>query len=214
MVCGFLYDDGVCSPFIAGTKKRANTATTAIAGNAAARCGPKVLSSQAHPPLPEDALMGTRRRTATADRRQQGTGEGDSGNHGRIRHRRVRWVRIDREFNWWIFDGFYRRGLTNPDIQRLIRLKDQGLGMVRRIGDSAQASDIKQIHDAGIAMTGVEKVPGTNRKNWDEWRAGLMDHQGRIQKHQTSPSSSSHRRSWTSTTIRSAGRSECPSTFS
>ena len=33
-------------------------------------------------------------------------------------------------FSWWIFDGFYRRGLTNIDIQNLIGLKEQGLGRV------------------------------------------------------------------------------------
>jgi phage terminase large subunit-like protein len=91
------------------------------------------------------------------------------------------WVRIDREFNWWVFDGFYRRGLTNPDIQALIKLKETGLGRVRRIGDSAQASDIKQLNDAKIAIEGVEKASGTSKENWDEWRAGLMETLGRIQ---------------------------------
>jgi phage terminase large subunit-like protein len=92
------------------------------------------------------------------------------------------WIRIDREFNWWIFDGFYRRGLSNPDIQQLIRTKEAGIrGLVRRIGDSAQASDIKQMNDAGIPIVGVKKESGTNRENWDEWRAGLMEEQGRIQ---------------------------------
>lgn len=91
------------------------------------------------------------------------------------------WIRIDREFNWWVFDGFYRRGLTNPDIQALIRLKEHGLGRVTRIGDSAQASDIKQMNDAGIAITGVEKATGTSKENWDEWRARLMEELGRVQ---------------------------------
>lgn len=91
------------------------------------------------------------------------------------------WVRIDREFNWWLFDGFYRRELTNPDIQAIIRLKEQGLGRVTRVGDSAQASDIKQLNDAGIKIEGVVKEPGTSKENWDEWRARLMEEQGRIQ---------------------------------
>lgn len=91
------------------------------------------------------------------------------------------WVRIDREFNWWVFDGFYRKGLTNPQIQDIIRLKEQGLGRVIRIGDSAQASDLKQMNDDGIAIEGVEKAPGTNKENWDEWRARLLQEQGRVQ---------------------------------
>jgi phage terminase large subunit-like protein len=91
------------------------------------------------------------------------------------------WVRIDREMNWWVFDGFYRRGLTNPDLQSIIRLKETGLGRVRRIGDSAQASDIKQLNDAKIAIEGVEKASGTSKENWDEWRAGLLETLGRVQ---------------------------------
>lgn len=90
------------------------------------------------------------------------------------------WVRIDREFNWWIFDGFYRKGLTNPDIQNLIKLKETGLGRVKRIGDSAQASDIKQLKDSGISIEGVEKI-GSKKESWDEYRARLLEQQGRIQ---------------------------------
>lgn len=91
------------------------------------------------------------------------------------------YVRVDRESNLWIFDGFYRRGMTNPDIQTLIKLKEAGLGRVRRIGDSAQASDIKQLNDAKISMEGVEKVSGTSKESWDEWRASLMEQYGRVQ---------------------------------
>jgi phage terminase large subunit-like protein len=93
------------------------------------------------------------------------------------------WARLDREFNLWIYAGFYRKGLTNPDIQRLIRLKEQGkrLRRIERIADSAQASDIQQLNDNGIPIKGVEKASGTNAENWDEWRAGLMEEQGRIQ---------------------------------
>lgn len=91
------------------------------------------------------------------------------------------YVRVDREFNWWVYDGFYRKGLTNPDIQQLIRLKEAGIGRVARIGDSAQASDIKQINDAGIAISGVTKATGTSKENWDEFRARLLEQQGRVQ---------------------------------
>jgi hypothetical protein len=55
------------------------------------------------------------------------------------------------------------------------------MGRVIRIGDSAQASDIKQLNDAGIKIEGVKKEPGTNKESWDEWRASLMEQQGRIQ---------------------------------
>jgi len=51
-----------------------------------------------------------------------------------------------------------------------MRLKEQGLGRVIRIGDSAHASDIKQLNDAGIAIEGIMEEPGTNKENWYEMR--------------------------------------------
>lgn len=97
------------------------------------------------------------------------------------------WVRIDRSFNFWVYSGFYERGLTNPDIQRIIKQKEVGLRLVRRIGDSAQASDIKQLNDNGIKIIGVRKETGTSKQNWDEWRASLMEQQGRIQEATNKP---------------------------
>ena len=91
------------------------------------------------------------------------------------------WVRVDREFNFWIFDGFYEKGLTNPKIQEIIKLKEEGLSRVTRIGDSAQASDIKQLKDNGISIEGVKKEVGTSKENWDEYRARIMEERGQIQ---------------------------------
>lgn len=91
------------------------------------------------------------------------------------------WIRIDREFNWWIFDGFYRRGLTTPNIEALIKQKEAGIkGRISRIADSAQASDVKQLNDAGVKVLGVKKQSGTSKENWDEYRARLMETQGEI----------------------------------
>lgn len=91
------------------------------------------------------------------------------------------YVRVDREMNVWVFDGFYRKGLINPDIQALFRVKEAGLGPIRRIGDSAQASDIKQLTDAGFAIAGVKKETGTSKENWDEFRARLLAEKGQLQ---------------------------------
>lgn len=97
------------------------------------------------------------------------------------------YARIDRENNIWLFDGWYRRGLTNPDIQKLMGQKDVGLGLIKRIGDSAQAADIKQLNDAGYDIVGVEKVSGTSKESWDEYRARLMEQHGRIQEATNKP---------------------------
>lgn len=97
------------------------------------------------------------------------------------------YARIDRDMNIWIFDGWYRRGMTNPDIQKIMGVKDTGLGIIRRIGDSAQASDIKQLTDAGFNMVGVSKESGTSKESWDEFRARLMEQYGRIHEQTNKP---------------------------
>lgn len=97
------------------------------------------------------------------------------------------YARVDREGNIWLFDGFYRRGLTNPAIQKILSQKDVGLGIIKRIGDSAQASDIKQLCDAGYDMVGVEKQSGTSKESWDEFRARIMEQYGAVQEQTGKP---------------------------
>jgi len=91
------------------------------------------------------------------------------------------YVRVDYDNNLWIFDGFYETGLTTPKIRDILNQKDIGLGVVKRIGDSAQASDLKQLNDEGIDIEGITKETGTNKENWDEYRARLMQEHGQIQ---------------------------------
>lgn len=89
--------------------------------------------------------------------------------------------KVDYDNNLWIVDGFYQRGLTTPNIQDIMSHKEVGFGFVRRIGDSAQASDIKQLTDAGFEIEGITKETGTNKENWDEYRARLLQERGQIQ---------------------------------
>jgi phage terminase large subunit-like protein len=92
------------------------------------------------------------------------------------------WVAVDAEENVWVFDGFYRKGMTNMEIMGEMSRHEKAVGLagrVDRIADSAQASDIKEMNDAGIRIVGVKKETGTKRENWDEWRAKLMEDLGR-----------------------------------
>ena len=84
------------------------------------------------------------------------------------------WIRVDRENNWWVYDGFYKTGLTDTKIHELIVRKESNLNLVRRFGDSAQASSIQALNDLGIKIKGVTKQ-GSNKENWDEYRASLME---------------------------------------
>lgn len=97
------------------------------------------------------------------------------------------WIMVDSGENIWIFDGFYRKGLTNPDIERLIRLKDTNLPRISRVGDSAQASDIKLLNDNGITIEGVKKETGTNKENWDEYRSRLLQEYGEVKEATNQP---------------------------
>lgn len=95
------------------------------------------------------------------------------------------WISVDREENVWVFDGFYRKGMTNSDVYELITRKEKDFGLterIDRIGDSAQASDIKELQDAGLRIQGVVKQPGTKSDNWDEYRAKLMEDLGRVER--------------------------------
>lgn len=100
------------------------------------------------------------------------------------------WVSVDANENIWVYDGFYGTGMTNPVILEKIRSKEAASGLtgrIDRIGDSAQASDIKELNDAGLRIVGVEKQSGTDAENWDEWRAKLMDDLGRVTEDQPHP---------------------------
>jgi phage terminase large subunit-like protein len=101
------------------------------------------------------------------------------------------WVSVDNQENVWVFGGFYGKGMTNPVILEKIRSKENLFelsGRVDRIGDSAQASDIREMSDAGLRIIGVEKEPGTKDENWDEYRAKLMEDLGRITEEKPHPS--------------------------
>jgi len=95
-------------------------------------------------------------------------------------------VRIDREFNWYVHDGFYRKGQTTPDLARIIKQKETGLQVRSRVADSAQAETIAQLRDEGVHFSGVKKR-ARGKENWDEYRAGLLSNLGRIQEATNKP---------------------------
>jgi phage terminase large subunit-like protein len=100
------------------------------------------------------------------------------------------WVSVDNNENVWVYDGFYGTGMTNPYIMGLVRSRESANGLtgpVDRIGDGAQASDIKEMCDAGLRIQAVQKMSGTDTENWDEWRSKLMEDLGRIDENNKHP---------------------------
>lgn len=93
----------------------------------------------------------------------------------------VIYVAVDYDDNWYLADGVYKRGLTNPDLAEIMKRKEQGLRMRTRWADSAQASDIEELCKAGLPVGAVVKATGTDNEGWDEYRARLLDYHGRVQ---------------------------------
>ena len=99
----------------------------------------------------------------------------------------VVYVAIDSDDNHYIFDGFYKKGLTTPIIAQLMRRKEEivkGMGLVMRTryGDSANPSDIQEIssHPHLLPVIPVKKAVGESQEGWDEYRSRIMDQQGRV----------------------------------
>lgn len=95
-------------------------------------------------------------------------------------------VAVDSDDNHYIFDGFYKTFLQNPQIADLIKRKEKaiqeaGLVMRTRYADSAQPSDIAELTTMGVPMIPVKKETGESLEGWDEHRARRLDLQGRIQ---------------------------------
>ncbi len=99
----------------------------------------------------------------------------------------VVYVAIDSDDNHYIFDGFYKKGLTTPQIAQLMKRKEEsikamGLVMRQRYGDSANPSDIKEISSDphNLPVSPVKKAVGESQEGWDEFRSRLMDQRGRV----------------------------------
>ncbi len=99
----------------------------------------------------------------------------------------VVYVAIDSEDNHYVFDGFYKRGLTTPRIAELMKRKEEmikhmGLVMRTRYGDSANPSDIQEISSDphNLPVIAVKKATGESKEGWDEYRARIMDDHGRV----------------------------------
>lgn len=93
----------------------------------------------------------------------------------------VIWVGVDYDDNWYVYDGIYQPGLTNPQLKEAITRKDAQRYITNCWGDSAAMSDIQELNDMGLHVIPVEKVPGTGKENWDEYRARILMEQGKIQ---------------------------------
>lgn len=107
----------------------------------------------------------------------------------------VIYVAVDYDNNFYVFDGFYKTGLTTPHLKMLMTRKEQairemGFQLRTRYCDSAQASDIAEMATKTLGPDGkeydpmvfvpVQKETGASKESWDEYRSRLMDSHGRV----------------------------------
>ena len=92
----------------------------------------------------------------------------------------VLWIGVDYDDNWYVYDGIYQSGLTNPQLKDAIIRKDAQRYITNCWGDCAAMSDIQELNDMGVNVLPVEKTSGDSKESWDEYRARLLMEHGTI----------------------------------
>lgn len=92
----------------------------------------------------------------------------------------VIYIGVDYDDNWHVFDGLYQRGLTNPQLAQAIKRKDGARYIQQCWADSESPSDIQELRDLGIDVIGIRKT-SDSKESWDEYRAKILEQQGKIQ---------------------------------
>lgn len=67
-------------------------------------------------------------------------------------------VRIDYDGNWWVFDEYYERHRTTPEIARVLKEKMSANNYSVVVGDSAAAEHIANLAAQGIPIVPVNKT--------------------------------------------------------
>jgi len=93
----------------------------------------------------------------------------------------VAYIAVDYDDNWYIFDGIYQKGLTNPQLAEIIKRKEVGRKVRASWADSAAPSDIQELRDLSIDLLPVSKTTGDSKETWDEHRAKKLEEHGKIQ---------------------------------
>jgi len=93
----------------------------------------------------------------------------------------VAYIAVDYDDNWYVFDGIYQKGLTNPQLAEIIKRKEVGRRIRGSWADSAAPSDIQELRDLNIDLLPVSKTTGDSKETWDEHRAKKLEQHGKVQ---------------------------------
>lgn len=97
------------------------------------------------------------------------------------------YIGVDKFENWFVFDGFYKKGLTTIELVEKIKEKDKGLFITNSWADSAAAQTIADLRNENITFMPVKKRAGTGIEDWDEARAQTLATQGKVDKESGKP---------------------------
>lgn len=92
------------------------------------------------------------------------------------------YVAVDPDDNWYLYDGHYGPGMTETKWHEMCVRKDAQQYITGAWCDSAAASVIAALDQLGTHFDPVEKTPGEGSTDWDEWRASLLEQQGKVQR--------------------------------
>lgn len=92
------------------------------------------------------------------------------------------YIGVDKYNNWFVFDGFYEKGLTTTELITKIKEKDKGLFISNSWADSAAAQVIADLRHSNVQFLPVKKRAGTGIEDWDEFRAQALATQGKVDK--------------------------------
>lgn len=85
----------------------------------------------------------------------------------------VSYIQVDADDNWYMVDEIYQTRLTNTDLDKLLKEKDQLWGIKEyelATMDSAQASDIMELQQLGNDLIPCKKESGESGVNYVAWK--------------------------------------------
>jgi hypothetical protein len=94
----------------------------------------------------------------------------------------VAYIGVDRQDNWFVFDGFYKNKLTTSQLATEIKNHDEGKFITDAWADAAGAQNMADLKMENIKFKPVKKMSETKLEDWDEYRAQVLAEHGKLDK--------------------------------
>jgi hypothetical protein len=94
----------------------------------------------------------------------------------------VVYVGVDKQDNWYVFDGFYKNKLTTTQLMDEIKEHDKGKFITDAWADAAGAQNMADLRVENIQFKPVKKMSEVKIEDWDEYRAQVLAEHGKLDK--------------------------------